>query len=164
MIVDIQKDHDDLTMTVVAEFDAPLSRVWQLWADPRQLERWWGPPTYPATVLGHDLSAGGHVDYMMTGPEGDTHRGWWRVLEVDPPRRLEIEDGFADDTGAPVDHLPTTTMRVELNERDSGGTRVVIVSTFPSAEAFEQLLSMGLEQGLRESMAQMDGVLADVPA
>ena len=47
-----------LTMTITAEFDAPIERVWQLWADPRQLERWWGPPTYPATVVDHDLSPG----------------------------------------------------------------------------------------------------------
>ncbi len=43
------------TMTLEAEFDASPERVWQLWADPRQLERWWGPPTYPATVTTHDL-------------------------------------------------------------------------------------------------------------
>ncbi len=164
MITDIQKDHEDLTMTVTAEFDASSDRVWQLWADPRQLERWWGPPTYPATVLEHDLAPGGHVAYVMTGPEGDTHRGWWRVLDVDPPRRLEVEDGFADDDGVPVNHLPTTHMGVEISDRAGGGTRVVIVSTFPSAEAFDQMLSMGMEEGLREAMSQMDGILAEVVA
>ena len=45
----VRKDPDTLTMTLDAEFEAPPERVWQLWADPRQLERWWGPPTYPAT-------------------------------------------------------------------------------------------------------------------
>jgi hypothetical protein len=35
----------------------------------------------------------------MTGPEGDRHRGWWRVIAVDAPRALEFEDGFADDDG-----------------------------------------------------------------
>ena len=47
---------------------ASPERVWQLWADPRQLERWWGPPTYPATFTQHDLAPGGHVEYHMTGP------------------------------------------------------------------------------------------------
>lgn len=41
------KDPDALTMTITAEFDAPVERVWQLWENPRQLERWWGPPSYP---------------------------------------------------------------------------------------------------------------------
>ena len=54
----VHKDPRRLTLTVEAEFDASAERVWQLWADPRQLERWWGPPTYPATVTTHDLAPG----------------------------------------------------------------------------------------------------------
>ena len=50
----------------------PIARVWALWADPRKLERWWGPPTFPATVLEHDLRPGGKVSYYMTSPEGES--------------------------------------------------------------------------------------------
>ena len=65
----VHKDPDALTMTLTAEFDASPERVWQLWADPRQLERWWGPPIYPATFTRHDLAPGSRVEYHMTGPE-----------------------------------------------------------------------------------------------
>ena len=65
----VRKDPDALTMTLTAEFDASPERVWELWADPRQLERWWGPPTYPATFTAHDLAPGSRVEYHMTGPE-----------------------------------------------------------------------------------------------
>src|ERR671922_2227026 len=51
----IRKDPQSRTMTLEAEFEASPERLWQLWADPRQLERWWGPPTYPAKVDGHEL-------------------------------------------------------------------------------------------------------------
>ena len=74
-------------------------------------------------------------------------------------RTFEVEDGFADDTGAPNPDLPVTTMRVVLAEED-GVTRVVITSTFPSIEAMEQLISMGVDEGLREAMGQMDAILA----
>ena len=57
-VTDIRKDSKSRTMTLEAEFPASPERVWQLWADPRQLERWWGPPTYPATVDAHDLRPG----------------------------------------------------------------------------------------------------------
>jgi uncharacterized protein YndB with AHSA1/START domain len=146
-------------MTLEAEFDASPERVCQLWADPRQLERWWGPPTYPATVEEHDLTAGGHVTYYMTGPEGDQPRGWWKVLEVEPPRLLVVEDGFADDTGAPNPAMPTMLMRVEITDRP-GGITMTIASRFPSLDAMEQLISMGMEEGLREAMGQIDSILA----
>ncbi|MFP5347169.1 MAG: SRPBCC domain-containing protein, partial [Actinomycetes bacterium] len=87
-VTSVRKDTEQLSMTVTTEYDGSADRAWQLWADPRQLERWWGPPTYPATVEKHDLRAGGGVSYYMTGPEGDQHRGWWKVLEAEPPRLL----------------------------------------------------------------------------
>src|SRR5918995_434428 len=52
-----------------------VRRAWQLWADPRQLERWWGPPGYPATFVDHDLTVGSRATYYMTSPEGEKHSG-----------------------------------------------------------------------------------------
>ena len=52
-VTNILKDAESLTMTINATFDAPVERVWQVWNDPRQLERWWGPPEYPATFERH---------------------------------------------------------------------------------------------------------------
>ena len=157
----IDKDLDALTLTVVAEFDAPTDRIWQLWDDPRQLERWWGPPSHPATVVDHDLSPGGRVNYFMTSPEGDKYHGWWRIIAVDAPRRLELEDGFADDAGEPNLDMPTTRMTVDLADRDGGGTRMTMHSTFPSTEAMEQMIEMGLEEGIRGSLDQIDGLLSE---
>lgn len=156
--IQVRKDPSALTMTVTAEFAAPLERVWQLWADPRQLERWWGPPSYPATVVEHELTPGGSVTYYMTGPEGDRHHGWWRVLSVDPPRSLEVEDGFADAEGNPNPGMPSMTMRVALEE-GSGQTIMTMVTTFPSLEAMEQLVEMGMEEGIKAAIGQIDGVL-----
>ena len=39
--ISVKKDAESLTMTIIAQFDAPTTRVWQVWQDPRQLERWW---------------------------------------------------------------------------------------------------------------------------
>jgi uncharacterized protein YndB with AHSA1/START domain len=159
-LTSVHKDTERLTMTVVTEYDVTVDRAWQLWDDPRQLERWWGPPTYPATVLEHDLAPGGRVTYYMTGPGGDRHSGWWRVLEADPPGRLVVEDGFADDTGAVLADMPTMTMTVELAAAPSGGTTMTIHTSFPSLEAMQKLIDMGMEEGLRLAIGQIDDILA----
>jgi uncharacterized protein YndB with AHSA1/START domain len=39
-VIAVRKDADNLTMTLDADIDASPERVWQLWSDPRQLERW----------------------------------------------------------------------------------------------------------------------------
>jgi uncharacterized protein YndB with AHSA1/START domain len=158
-VTSVDKDFDNLTLTLVADFDAPPERVWQLWADPRQLEQWWGPPSHPATVESHDLTTGGEVTYVMTGPEGEKSRGWWRVTSVDPPTSLEFTDGFADADGTPVAEMPTTTMRVQLSEH-AGGTRMVLRSVFGSREHMEQIENMGAPEVLQETVGQMDALLA----
>jgi uncharacterized protein YndB with AHSA1/START domain len=158
-VVEVKKDLEARTLVITCEFAAERARVWQVWADPRQLERWWGPPQYPATVVEHDLTAGGRVSYFMTGPEGDRHHGWWRVTTSDPPMLLEFEDGFADDQGRPNADFPVTRGRVTLAEREGGGTRMVIESIFPSVEAMQQLVEMGMEEGMKAALGQIDGIL-----
>ena len=157
----VNKDPEALTMTITAEFDASAERVWQLWADPRQLERWWGPPTYPATFTRHDLAPGSRIEYHMTGPEGDQPHGYWDIVEVDPPHRLVFVDGFAHDDGTPNDAFPQGEARVTIEPIGEGRTRMSIESRFPSVEAMEQVLAMGMEEGLKQAVGQIDAILAE---
>ena len=78
-VISSNTNADELTMELVAEFDAPPERVWQVWEDPRKLERWWGPPMAPATFERHELEPGGTVTYFMTSPEGERFYGVWLI-------------------------------------------------------------------------------------
>ena len=162
----VRKDTDALTLDLTAEFDATPERVWQLWADPRQLERWWGPPTYPATFTEHDLTPGAHVAYYMTGPAGDNAPGWWTILEVDPPHGLSFRDGFATEDGRPNPEFPELTVHVAIADIGAGRTRMSIQSRFPTPAAMEQLAALGMVEGLTEAVGQIDAILAEdaVPA
>ena len=161
-ITRVDKDLDAHTMIVVAEYDAPVERVWRLYAEPRQLERFWGPPTWPATVVDHDLRPGGRVTYFMTGPDGEKFAGYWSILAVDAPAGLEFEDGFGD-PDTPAD-MPVTRTRVTIAATDGGKTRMVLRSGFPSAEAMDQLLAMGMQEGIVAAVGQTDALLAAVAA
>jgi uncharacterized protein YndB with AHSA1/START domain len=158
-VIEVSKDLQVRTLTFSAEFNAPIKRVWQLWEDPRQLERWWGPPTWPATFTEHELVEGGTMKYHMTGPEGDQSRGWWRVTAVDPPHRLEFENGLADETGAPVKDLLAMNMLVTLGENSDGITRMVIQTSYPTKELMDKFMEMGMEEGMKGAMSQIDGLL-----
>ena len=130
----VRKDPEALTLTLDAEFDAPAERVWQLWADPRQLERWWGPPTYPATV--HDARPRARRPRRVPHdrPEGDQPKGYWEIVEADPPRRLAFRDGFANDDGTPNTDMPVNDVNVTIEELGDGRTRMSIQSIFASTE------------------------------
>jgi uncharacterized protein YndB with AHSA1/START domain len=152
-VTSVDKDYDRLTVTLTADFEAPVDRVWELWSDPRKLERWMGPPGAPATVDSHDLSAGGEISFSMAGPDGQAAPGVWRVTAVDPPRSLEFTDAFAEA------EMSVTRVRVELTERD-GGTRMTVRSSYGSREDMDQRLGMGELEGWQAAVGQMDDLLA----
>jgi uncharacterized protein YndB with AHSA1/START domain len=158
-VTDIQHDLDNRTLTITADFAAPVQRIWQIYADPRQLEKVWGPPTYPATVVDHDLAPGGRVTYYMTSPEGEKFAGYWQVVTVNEPAGFEFEDGFADLDFNPNPDLPVSRNVFTFTERD-GGTHATYVSTYASAEALQQVLDMGMAEGATSSINQIDDLVA----
>lgn len=155
------KDLDNLTLTLVAEFEASPDRVWDVWESRRQLERWWGPPTYPATFTRHEFVVGGESRYFMTGPGGDQPHGWWRIYAIDKPRRIEFANGLADDDGEPVPGVEPMPTDVTLEPID-GGTRMRIVVHFVDVEQMEKMLGMGMEEGFAAALGQIDALLASV--
>lgn len=158
-VIDVEQDADTRTLTITAEFAAPAERIWQIYADPRQLEKIWGPPEYPATVVKHDLTPGGDVHYYMTSPEGERFAGYWKVLAVDEPRSFTFEDGFADLDFNPDPDMPVSTNVYTFTELDDGRTRVRYVSTYETAEALQKVLEMGVVDGASAAINQIDDLL-----
>ena len=158
-VISAHKDTNALTLTFVTEFDASPERVWRVWREPRLLEKWWGPPTYPATFVTHDFTVGGQSHYYMTGPEGDQPHGRWTITAIDEPHRLEFIDGFATADGEPDPQFEPMRASITL-EPHGAGTRMTTVSTFPSVEVLEQYMAMGMEEGMREALGQIDALLA----
>lgn len=162
-ITTVDTDVQNLTMTVVADFSVPLHRLWDAYADPRVIEKFWGPPEWPATFTRHDMATGGRSAYYMTGPDGSRAGGYWEFLSVEPQRSFEVLDGFALPDGSPNPDMPTMRMTMVFEET-ADGLRMTTTTYFGSAEELEQLLGMGMAEGMRAAMGQIDGVLADLTA
>ena len=162
-ITDIKSDADSLTLTIIGEYPVPVERLWQAWSDPRQIERFWGPPTWPATFTRHDMAVGGRAEYFMTGPDGERSAGYWEFVDVEPGRSFTVVDGFAGDDGAPNDKMPSMTMRIEF-EQTASGSKFVSTTTFGSLDSMQQLVEMGMLEGVEASLGQMGDVLEDLAA
>lgn len=158
-VINVSHDLDTLSLTIVAEFAAPVERIWDLYADPRQLEKVWGPPTHPATFVDHELTVGTRTTYFMTSPEGEKYYGYWLVTRVEEPNRFCFDDGFADADFNPDPDLPVSKNDCQF-EQITGGTRATYISTYASKEALEQVLSMGVVEGASSAINQIDGLLS----
>jgi uncharacterized protein YndB with AHSA1/START domain len=158
-VTDVSHDVATLTLTITAEFAAPVERIWQVYADPRQLEKVWGPPTYPATVVEHDLTPGGQVKYFMTSPQGEKFAGYWKITAVDEPTSFAFEDGFADSDFNPDPDMPVST-NVYSFTRHEGRTRALYVATYQSPEGLQKVLDMGVVEGATAAINQIDALVA----
>jgi len=157
-VISTNKDPDNLTLTIVADFDASPERVWDVWEYARQLERWWGPPTYPATFTRHEFEVGGESRYHMTGPDGHQPHGWWRINELDRPNRIEFSNGLAGDDGEPIPGVEPMPTHVTF-EQTEGYTRMTVVTRFLDAEQMNKMLEMGMEEGFGLAIGQIDSLL-----
>ncbi|MBK9476484.1 MAG: SRPBCC domain-containing protein [Tetrasphaera sp.] len=161
-VIDITKDPDARTLTITAHFAAPVERVWRIYEDPRQLEQVWGPPQYPATFVAHELRPGTRTTYYMTSPEGERFAGYWEITGVEPTTRFTFRDGFAHADLTPNDALPVSDNVYTFASADQG-TRAVFTSTYATAEALQAVLDMGMEEGSRAAIDQVDGFLDTHP-
>lgn len=161
-VISARPDREALALIVVSEFAADVESVWRVWEDRSLLERWWGPPLWPATFEGHSFVVGGSCPHYMTGPEGQKVRGWWTITAVEAPRLLAFDDGFTDENGDPVVTPKATHSVVEI-EACGAGSRMTMTMTFDSVEEFERMLASGIEAGLRLVLGQIDVLLVGVP-
>ena len=158
-VISTEKNADDLTLVFVTEFDAPPARLWQVWEDPRQLERWWGPPGWPATFVRHDLAVDGQSRYYMSGPDGEKGHGYWHVTAVDAPNRIEFDNGLAGDDGEPMPGMSPGRAIVTI-EPNGAGTRMTVTNQFLDTAQMEMMIGMGMAEGMGMALGQLDAILA----
>jgi uncharacterized protein YndB with AHSA1/START domain len=161
MTITTEQNRDDLTLTLIAEFDADREQVWDVWEDPRKLERWWGPPTFPATFTSHEFVVGGQSRYHMTGPQRETPRGWWRIDALEKPNRIDFANGLAGEDGEPMPGVEPMPSRVTFEAIDTG-TRMTVLTSFVDLEQMEKMLAMGMQEGMNQAIGQIDALLHPV--
>ena len=152
-ITSVVKEPETLSITLVADFPVPQQRLWNAFADARQLERFWGPPFAPATFTHHDFRVGGRAEYFLTLPDGKKWTGSWKFTAVYPISSFEAEDG--DDNALDPNGPATMTFTFETTR---AGSRMTNVTRFSSLAALEQT-APGMEEGLRAALPQLDALL-----
>lgn len=70
--------------------DAPRERVFEAFADPARLARWWGPKGFTNTIHEFDLRPGGVWRSVLHAPDGTDHPNESVFVEVVVPRRVVL--------------------------------------------------------------------------
>jgi uncharacterized protein YndB with AHSA1/START domain len=133
-------------------FDAPRDEVWQAYTDPELVAQWWGRGN-KLVIERLEVERGGHWRFVEHSDQG-VHGFEGRFREVTPPERLV--QTFEWD-GMPGYVIINSTTFEDLGD---GRTRIVATSLFSATEERDGMLNSGMEQGMNESYAALDRLLA----
>jgi len=144
----------DRELHVERIFSAPRDRVWRAYADPELVAQWWGRGN-KLVIERMEVERGGHWRFVEHSADG-THGFEGRYREVTPPER--IVQTFEWD-GMPGYVIIETTNFHDLGD---GRTKIVATSLFHTTEERDGMLNSGMEQGMNESYAALDRLLARI--
>lgn len=114
---------------IVRLYDVPPKVVWDAWADPVQVAKWWGPRGFTITTYHKDMRTGGSWRYTMHGPDGKNYENTTKYLEVTPYSKLVYDHGGHED------RPPLFRVTVLFTEVGRGRTQMEMTSTLPTPEA-----------------------------
>lgn len=116
--------------------DAPRELVWEVWTDPKHIDRWWGPRGFTNVTRSMEVVVGGVWEYVMHGPDGNAWDNWIKYIEVKKPERLVYWHGAHD--GDPDQFHVTVTFDAEGEK-----TRLTMRSVFGTVEKLEAVKRFG---------------------
>ena len=151
-------DTEKATMTVIREFAGKRQLVWDCYTKSELLDRWFAPKPLTTKTKHMDFREGGYWLYAMVDPGGQEYWGRSDYQTIDPIDNYTALDGFCDETGALNPDLPRAGWDVTFTDA-SRGTLVTTIVTYSSAEALQQVIDMGMKDGLTSTLERLDELL-----
>ena len=136
------------------DFDASPDAVFRAWSQPELVARWLGPRDREMLVERYDCVTGGSYRYVHR--RGDDDQWFHGCFHDVRPGELIVQT-FAWE-GMP-DHVALE--RVTFTDLGDGRTRMSSTSLVDSFESRDAFVAGGMEDGIRDSFAKLDELLAE---
>ena len=138
----------------VRDFQGTPEQLFRAHTDPELFVRWNGPNGMDTVLQAWDARTGGEWRYVTSDSDG-TYAFHGCFHEVRPDRIVQTFafDGFPDGVA-----LETIT----FTDLGDGRTRLEALSLCDSFEGRDMMLASGMEVGVHEGYAKLDGVLAEL--
>lgn len=149
----------DRALTIKRRFNAPPPVVFEAWTRADFVRRWWAPASHGVVLstCEADVRVGGRYRYVMRkGADEIAFSG--EYLDISRPHRLVYTQVFE-----PMADSGSVTVTVTFTEQN-GATELVAHENYPSAKVREIVLASGMEHGMRETMEQLEDLLAELGA
>jgi len=155
---DFSVDKKNKTITVIREFDAELSLVWDAYTKKEIVDLWWAPKPWKAKTKIMDFKEGGIWHYAMVGPEGEEHWAVANYILIQPQKKFSGLDAFADADGNINKAMPQSKWEVTFTPKGEI-TLVEYKISFDDLAQLEATIEMGFKEGMTMAMEGLDELL-----
>lgn len=142
-------------LTVTRTFDANITLVWSAWTEPELLDQWWAPKPWKSETSYMNFAENGYRIYAMVSPEGERHMARTDYKKIKPQLTFSGEDSFCESDGTINTSMPIAKFKVEF-AANTNSTIVILNSEYQSKEHLEQVLAMGMKEGLNMAFENLD--------
>lgn len=154
-----QTDMQTNRLTIQREFDAPKDLVWDCYTKAELLDQWFAPEPFTAKTKSMAFEEGGHWHFAMVDPDGNEHWVRFDYKSITPKDGYRAQDAFSDADGSINRDMPVSTWEVTFEDA-SPRTLVQIISTYETPEALQQVIDMGMKEGMEATLSGLDKLLA----
>ena len=148
-------------LTVIRTFDAPVELVWRAWTDAELLDQWWAPKPWKSQTKSMDFTVRGQRLYAMLGPDGEEHWGLTEYLDIHVQQNFSGEDSFCDSEGKVNEEFPVAAFKNQF-EGVEDNTIVKARTEYASEAHLQQVIQMGMKEGLTMAYENLDHVLKNI--
>lgn len=152
---------DQNKLTVTRTFDALVDLVWRTWTEAELLDQWWAPKPWSSVTKSMDFRKGGQRLYAMVGPKGEEHWGLTTYKKIEQPTSFSGEDAFCDYAGNINPDFPVAKFQNHF-KASFDKTLVTIVTEYTSEQQLQQIIEMGMKEGLSMAFENLDHVLKNL--
>ena len=157
LLFDFIVDKTTKTVSIIREFDATLSLVWDAYTKQEILDQWWAPKPWASKTKIMKFEVGGRRFYSMVSPEGEEHWSVQKFTSISPKTNFKYLNAFADKDENP--QLPGSDWDFNFGEQN-GITKVSIIIKNESLERMEKMIEMGFQGGFTATLDYLEKLMA----
>ena len=157
LLFDFAFDEATKSVTIIREFSAELTLVWDAYTKQEILDQWWAPKPWESRTKFMNFEVGGRRFYAMVSPEGQECWSIQKYTSINPKTYFKILNAFADKDENP--ELPGSEWNLNFSEQN-GITKVNITIYNESLARMEKMIEMGFREGITMTMKNLDELLA----
>lgn len=140
------------------DFNTTAQNIFKAYTDRALFEQWFHPQGAKTEVFQFNVQTGGHAFFAIRAPQGTSYTVT-NYNEVKEPILIDYYDYFADKDGNIDEKMSGMHNIIHIEEKSDSLTTIKSIAELPDPKAAQQLLDMGVEEGMNSTFDNLETLL-----